>query len=326
MTAALLRRKASLVTVAALAAAAVTAGVFGAGPSSAATTPPPPEPGIAPASTSIGTSLAPATVLAYTATGGSVWLKDLTTGASVAAGGHLISGPSVFTSDGTDIVVAGRGTNSAVWMTTCSMSAGCGAWSSAGGVITSRPAAAIEDSGDTAVLARGANGALWARHHDPTTGWGAWTSYGGRLLAGTGPAIANHDPDVLVVGTNKEVYYVLDGTSSFNAIAGQTTASPGLTTVYAIDAYGQATAQEVAFVRGTDGAAWYNLFLSDPQGWHSMGGSFTSGLGASTAVAANAKSTVPTSTFGVTASDQVDESDGTWTAWPPTFTGWTPVG
>jgi hypothetical protein len=159
------------------------------------------------------------------------------------------------------------------------------------------------------VYARGTDGAVWARDHT-TAGWGAWHSIGGNVLAGTGPAAAFlNGTFVLVVGTNKQLYISQVGVTGFTAAGGQTTADPGLTAI---------TGALVGVVRGTDNHGYYHRFLSTSPGWNAMGGSFGSGL---TAVAVGAT----TYTFGLRTDSQVYRSIGTWTAYPPTLSGWTKV-
>lgn len=312
--------------LAAMLAAGLTTGLTAG--SAVAASPPPPAPGVAPGSTTIGTWSSPATVLSYVAANGSVWLKDLATGASVTAGGHLTAAPSVITETGNTMVVFGRGTDNALWVTSCTMS-GCGAWSSLGGVITSKPGATVDGPiGSYAVFARGANGAVWGRSRT-SAGWGPWRSYGGKLLSGTGPAAAQSQSGatyVLVAGTDRQLYIASAGKTGFSAAGGRTTASPALTEVETIPrAGGPATSAVAGFVRGTNGAGYYHVFLSSAPGWHSMGGSLSTGLSATTAPQAAPTSRTPTATVGLGPGNRVYEAIGTWGSYPPSFAAWKPV-
>jgi hypothetical protein len=291
--------------------------------SAVAATPPPPAPGVAVGSAYIGS----APVLAYTAANGSVWLKNLTTGAAVAAGGRLSAAPSVIAETSTTAIVFGRGTDNALWVTSCTLS-GCGHWSSLGGVITSKPGASVGGAiGSYVVFARGGNGAVWGRSHT-TAGWGPWRSYGGILLSGTGPAAAQDQSGavyVLVVGRDQQLYIASAGRTGFSAAGGRTTASPALTEVETIVPGGASVSAVVGFARATNGAANYHLFLASAPGWHSMGGAFSTGLAATTAPQVAPTSRTPTATFGLGTDQRVYQSTGTWNSYPPVFTAWKPV-
>ncbi|MBV9095504.1 MAG: hypothetical protein JO132_16785 [Streptosporangiaceae bacterium] len=291
--------------LAALAAAGL-ASVFAAGPASAAPTPVPPEPGAAPGATVVGTTPA----MAYTATDGSVWLRDLSTGTYTPAGGHLLAGPALVTS-GTDVVVFGPGTDHALWTTTCALgAASCSGWTSLGGTVTSKAGTVFRGptAADYSVYARGTNGAVWGRDHN-STGWGPWYTAGGNLYGGTGPSAAfiSGSINLLVTGTNKEVYVAVLG-GSWTPTGGYSTSTPALTTI---------TGALVGFARGTNNVAYYHRFLSSSPGWSSMGGVFSSGL------AAFSNGTTDTATFGLGTNSAVYWNTGHWTTFPPTFTGWT---
>jgi hypothetical protein len=254
----------------------------------------------------------------YTAAGGSVWIKDLSTGVVTSAGGRLVSGPSAI-EDGGSILVFGQGTDNQLWVTSCSSS--CGSWRPLGGDITSKPGAVFRGpyGADYSVYARGANGAVWGRDHT-TAGWGAWHSLGGNLLAGTGPAAAYLGGTyVLATGTDRQLYIAEAGVTGFVPAGGSTTASPALT---AYPSAQNAPAALLGFARGTDGVGYYHRFLSSSPGWHSMGGRFNSGLSASTQVQA----TIPNAlTFGLGTDNRIYENSGNFTVYPPVFSGWHPV-
>lgn len=244
----------------------------------ASASPPPPHAGITPGAANVsGTNY-----VFYTAANGTVQMKSLATGGQYAsAGGHLAGAPSpIVTAVGHDglaaFAVFGRGTNNALWYTTCfaesSTVSGCnGSWTSLGGVLTSQPGA-IEVTGDTySVYVRGSDGAVWGRNHT-SAGWGGWYRIGGAVLSGTGPSAAYHAGTyVVVVGADRHLYIQHVGVTGFTAAGGATGSSPAL-----VDT-GSAL---VGFARGTNNALWYHQFLQSAPGWHSLGGVLTTGIGA----------------------------------------------
>jgi hypothetical protein len=288
--------------------AAGLAAAMAAGPASAATVPTPPGHNYTPGSETEGG----AAVIAYTASDGSVWVKDLVTRVYTPAGGHLVTGPALVTDSGSAgpvVVVFGEGTDHALWENVCTPGGSCGSWVSLGGTITSRPGAVFRGPGvgDYSVYARGADGAVWGRDHTPA-GWSAWYTTGGSLLAGTGPSAAFLGGIyILAVGTNSGLYLQQLGVTGFVPVGGFTTATPALTAI--------ATAL-VGFVRGADGVAYYHRFLNTSPGWHSMAGAFTSGL---SAVAINGTTTL---TFGLGTDSRVYGDGADWTSYPPNFLGW----
>ena len=74
----------------------------------------------------------------------------------------------------------------------------------------------------------------------------------------------------------------------------------------------------VGFARGTDNVGYYHRFLSTSPGWHSMAGVLSTGVAAAAAGSF-------TYTFGLGPDSQVYRNIGTWTTYPPKFTGWTKV-
>jgi hypothetical protein len=285
-------------------AAAGLAATMTAGPASAAPVPVPPGHNLTPGSAVVGGTA----VMAYTATNGSVWVRDLANGVYTAAGGNLVTGPALVAS-GPAVVVFGEGTNRALWQAICAPGGTCGPWVSLGGTITSQPGAVFRGPGvgNYSVYARGTNGAVWGRDHT-SAGWSAWYTTGGKLLAGTGPSAAfMGGVYILVVGTNQVLYIQHLGVTGFTSVGGVTTATPGLTAI---------STALVGFARGPGNAGYYHRFLSTSPGWHSMAGAFTSGLTAS------AQSATITNTFGLGTDSRVYENIGHWTSYPPTFVGW----
>ena len=290
------------------------AAVLAAGTASAATAPAPAA-GVAPGATVAGSTR----VVGYTATDGSVWLRNLSTGALTPAGGHLVSAPQLM-ADGSTVLVFGQGTDDHLWETSCTLSGGCAAWQSLGGTITSKPAAAVSGPApeEYSVYARGGNGALWTRQHT-TGGWGAWRSFGGNLLAGTGPAAAyvyGDGPYTLVAGTNHELYVEGPGVTGFNPAGGGTNSTPALAAIPA--AQGQPAAL-IGFVRGTDNAGYYHRFIANTPGWHSMGGRLTTGMASFTQPVA----TIPTTFVYAQGTDhQIYQDAADWAVPTPGLTGW----
>lgn len=298
-----------------------SAGVASAGSKTAGTaaaaqvTPPPPAPGVAPSTAVAETNV----MLFYTATDGSVWLRNLTNRQYSTAGGRLVGAPSAI-AEGTSIFVFGRGTDNQLWVNACNLSGSCGSWMPLGGTLTSKPGAVLRGTGvaDYSVYARGADGAVWGRDHS-SSGWSAWHSLGGQLLAGLGPSAAQLGGTyVLVVGTNHQLYITEAGVTGFTPAGGQTTASPALTAIGSVNGTPPAL---IGFARGTDNVGYYHRFLSTSPGWHTMGGRLTSGLAVSTQSAAIAP-TPTTFTFGLGTDNRIYENAGTWGLYPPSFTGW----
>jgi hypothetical protein len=138
----------------------------------AASVNPPPHPGLAPGAANVsGTNY-----VFYTATDGTVQMKSLATGGQYAsAGGHLVSAPApVVTAVGHDglgaFAVFGRGTDNALWYTTCvasgpTVSDGNGSWTSLGGVLTTGIGAFVynptPDTFTLAAYALGSDSQVW---------------------------------------------------------------------------------------------------------------------------------------------------------------------
>ena len=216
--------------------------------------------------------------------------------------------------DGSRIILFGEGGDHALWYTT-GIGTSWSNWASLGGGITAQPGAVYRGSaGVYAVFARGTNGAVWARDHT-SAGWGAWHSEGGNLLGGTGPSAAYFGGItwILVAGTNRQLYLAEAGLTGFSPVGGLTTATPALTT---------APGALAGFVRGTNGVAYFHRFLSSSPGWNSMGGVFSSGLGAANVAIGGSF----TYTVGLGTNSQVYFDGANWSfGYPPHFLGWTPI-
>jgi hypothetical protein len=235
------------------------------------------------------------TELFYTGTSAQVWrvhLSNMAQHIPQSWGGKLVGGPAaVWIPPGTfpisGLAVFGRGTDNRLWW----RHEGSG-WQCLGGRLTSKPTVHFGGAlapGALTVFVRGDNGAVWggALHGTGNPGqleWTGWVSLGGRLLAGTGPVSVGNASGafVVAVGTNRVVYVAerLAGWQkwTWRPIGGKTTADPGIAS--------PSPNAVVAFVRGTDNAAWYNEFFGHTSGvtagWHSMGGNLTSGVTALT--------------------------------------------
>jgi hypothetical protein len=307
-------RRLAIQALAATIAGGGLAAVLAAGTASAATAPAPAA-GVAPGATVAGSTRE----VGYTASGGSVWLRNLSTGAVTSVGGHLVGAPGLM-GDGSTVLVFGQGPGGHLWESSCTLSGRCGAWQSLGGTITSSPSAALSGPApeEYSVYARGGNGAVWTRAHT-ASGWGGWRSLGGNLLAGTGPAAAyvtGDGPYTLVTGTNHELYVEGPGVTGFNPAGGRTNSGPALTAIPA--AQGQPAAL-VGFVRGTDNAGYYHRFIANTPSWHSMGGRLTTGPAAFT----QSVTTIPTTfTYAQGTDHQIYQNAGTWAAPTPGLTGW----
>ncbi len=249
----------------------------------------------------------------YTAANGTVWTKTATGAATQVSNGVVVGAVSGLF-NGSSIILFGRGTDHAVWYTTGSGTS-WSSWASLGGGITAQPGAVYRGSAAVySVFARGTNGAVWARDHS-SAGWGAWHSEGGNLYGGTGPSAAYFGgiTYVLVAGTNKQLYLAEAGLTGFKPVGGLTTATPALTT---------APGALAGFVRGTNGVAYFHRFLTTSPGWHSMGGLFTSGLGAANTAIGGTE----TFTVGLGTNSNVYFDGGNWSfGYPPHFLGWSPI-
>jgi len=268
------------------------AGTAGAAP---AVSPDAPQPGVTLAVAGEGNA---ATDLFYTGTSGQLWavhMSPMSENVPTPMGGKLTGGPAaVWIPSGTlplsGLAVFGRGADNQLWWR-YQNSSGWSGWVPLGGVLTSRPAVSLGADGAPGALtvfARGGDGAVWGRTLTgvPGTGpakWTQWSSYGGSLLAGTAPASAGNAAGLFIVavGTDQAVW-VKDQLAgkwlAWQPIGGKTTADPAIFTP-SPDAV-------VAFVRGTDQAAWYREFLGHTKavrtGWNWLQGTLTSGAAAIT--------------------------------------------
>jgi hypothetical protein len=190
-------------------------------------------------------------------------------------------------------------------------------WYPLGGSLTSKPAVATPGGKAWTVFVRGADGALWERVYNGTT-WASWTRVGGHILAGTGPTAAyltgSGQIYVAVAGTNHQVYLKdASGSGGFFSIGGQTTANPALIAI--------SSTTLAVFCRGTNDAGYYTRYSATDgaAAWGSMGGRLTSGVSAGTDTVSGS---VTTYTAGLGTSEFPRTDIGTWTSYPPTFSGW----
>jgi hypothetical protein len=315
--------------------------LLAAGPASAQLAAAPPRPGTTP---SVAAPSASSLDTFYTGTDGRVYNKIQLPGShsTELVGGHLIGGPAaMWIPPGPAhphglLAVFGRGTDNRLWWAQKSVS-GWSRWTSLGGTLTAKPAAAADPYGFSyGVFARGTDGGLWARFAVPnTTTWGPWVRQGGHLLPGTAPAAAyfglgdaSGGASVVVVGTDRRVYerFGPAGNGTWKSLGGQTTSNPAFTAPTRDEAGNHFVGTGVVFIRGTDGAAWYNQVAGSTPGvtpgWHSLGGTLTSGLAAATAEPAlGPTATTPTSLIGLGTGSQILLDSGTW----PALGGWHPM-
>jgi hypothetical protein len=256
----------------------------------------PPQPGVTPSVAATGAAN-PAASLFYTGSDGQVYTAPLSpAGSARAMGGRLVGGPgSTFVPPGSvgahsmPVLLAGRGTDNALWAFMNFSTTGSPLWVPLGGRLTSRPGAAagaLSVTGGEAVdlVARGGDGAIWDRESTSTTAR-PWVSLGGRALAGTGPAAVNTGGTlyVLAVGLDHALWvtHSTDGArwSGWSSLGGRVAGDVGAAT--------PAPGVAVAFARGADNAAWYDEFAGTTTGvrpgWHSLGGRLTAGVGAGSA-------------------------------------------
>ena len=284
-------------------------GLATASATAAAAAPLPPAPGVTPAVVAGGTG----PIYFYTAANGTVWAKTETGTATQVSNGKVIAGVSGLY-NGSRIILFGEGGDHALWYTT-GIGTSWSNWASLGGSITSAPAAVYRGSAAVyAVFARASNGVVWGRDHS-SAGWGAWHSEGGNVYGGTAPSAAYFSGItwILVVGTNKQLYLAEAGLTGFSPVGGLSTATPALTT---------APGALAGFVRGTDGVAYFHRFLSSSPGWSSIGGRFSSGLGAANVAIGGTF----TFTVGLGTNSQVYFDGGNWSfGFPPHFLGWSAI-
>ena len=286
-------------------------GLATASATAASAAPLPPAAGVSPAVVS-GPGIS-TTAFFYTATNGTVWTKPEVGTATQVSNGIVVSAVSGLW-NGSVLILFGEGTDHALWYAIRTGSSWSN-WASLGGSLTSAPGAVYRGAASVySVFARGTNGAVWARDHS-AAGWGAWHSVGGNLYGGTAPSAAYYTGFtwVLVTGTNKQMYIEQVGVTGFDPAGGQTTATPALTT---------APGALVGFARGTNSVAYFHRFLASSPGWNSMGGLFTSGLGAAN-VAIGGDFTY---TAGLGTDSNVYFDGGNWSfGYPPHFLGWSPL-
>jgi hypothetical protein len=271
-----------------------------------------PRPGDTPAVSATGLRSGVLANLFYTGTDGHAYAVGLPPSGSAASfGGRLIGGPA--TTTGT---LFGRGTDNALWQYEGSSHQAFDVWASLGGGLTSRPGAAagalsVRGGQSLDLVVRGTDGAVWDREFNvATVTWRAWMSLGGRVLAGTGPAAVNVGGTlyVLAVGTDHALWvkHSTDGThwSAWRSLGGRVIGDVGAATPVA--------GAGVAFVRGTNNAAWYNEFAGATEGvtpgWHTLGGTLTSGVGAGSAAGGMTWAVV------LSTDNHVWQCTGTWPA------------
>jgi hypothetical protein len=312
-----------LVRLLAVVAGAGAAVALAAGPAGAQTTAAPPQPGVM-----LGAAAAPGspTWLFYTGTDRQAWGVDLSNMAEHVPdplGGQLAGGPAAVwvprgpLSPTGETDVFGRGTDNTLrwWHRTA---AGTYRWSSLGGNLTSKSTVTASEN-NLLIYARGADGAIWGRQEYARAGqWTSWHKIGKRLLPGTAPTALYTDRGIFIAaaGTDHAVWVGEDLMGSagltWHSIGGRTNSTPGLAS--------PSGGVVVAFLRGTGNVAWYREFLGQTAGvttgWHSLGGTLTSGVTALTDPV-----TGYTSVFALGPDNTPWADSGTW----PALGGWEPV-
>jgi hypothetical protein len=266
----------------------------------------------------------------YTGTDGHMYTFGPTgaPGQATSLGGQLIGGPGA-----TDVPPGalgsggaaqfGQGTDRALWMAVAGPK-----FVSLGGHLTSRPGAAagalaVPGGESIDAVVRGADGAVWDKELISSSSGALtprpWVRLGGHVLAGTGPAAVNAGGTLFVVatGTDRRVWLSqsTDGVhfSGWRSLGGRSAADVGAAT--------PAAGVGVAFVRGSDGAAWFNEFAGTTAGvtagWHTLHGRLTSGVGAAGASALNGM------TWAVVlgGDGHIWQASGVW----PAVHGWTRI-
>jgi hypothetical protein len=306
--------------LASLAGTALMAGF--AATASAQPDPPPvipaPAPGVTP--TVLAEPGDPGYSYLYTATDGTLWDQ----GGGPFGGpalpyletGRLIGEAAPLATSATSVWTFGRGTDNHLWYEHA-VPEYQSPWYPLGGPLSSKPGVATLGGNAWAVFVRGTDGAVWERVYTGSK-WDNWQRIGGQVLAGTGPTAAyltgRGQLYVGVVGTNHQIYLkVANGSGGFFPIGGRTTANPALTAI--------SPTTLAAFCRGTDDAGYYTRYTAatGAAGWRSMGGKLTTGVSAATATVSGK---VTTYTAGLGTSNGEFADVGTWTSYPPAFSGW----
>jgi hypothetical protein len=227
-----------------------------------------------------------------------------------SVGGPTVTGPFV------------RGSDNVLWAFNGFTSGGSPRWQSLGGVLTSRPGvaagtlpSAFGGSGKAVdAVIRANNGTVWDRMD--FGGAKLWHALGLGVMAGSGPAAVNVGGTeyVLAIGTDGSVWVQQHPTgdgpySAWKSLGGHGSADVGVAS--------PAPGVGIVFVRGTDGAVWYNEFAGTTAGvtpgWHSLGGKLTSGVGAGSAPDGS------TAVLVLGTNGRIYKRTGTW----PTLGDWT---
>jgi hypothetical protein len=92
------------------------------------------------------------------------------------AGGELTSDPASAAMPSGQTFVAGRGQDSAIWVTTCAQ-AQCNGWTSIGGVLTSAPSVRVSSDGTVHITGTGQDGNAWTNVFDAAQQkWSGWAA------------------------------------------------------------------------------------------------------------------------------------------------------
>lgn len=217
----------------------------------------------------------------YALRGGAVVSRTVVGGvwsATTAFGGVLIGAPAA-TRVGNDVVVVGRGGDSALWWMRRTNGV-WSAWQTLGGVLSAAPAVTGSADGRIDVFARGTNNQTFTRTLRPGAAWTPWSTVEGYAV--TGPAAVATSSgriELMTIGGDNAVWRRTLGTTGWSAwtsLSGRTYSPPAVT-------YDAAVGRLLVLVRGTDHAL-YSRELAG--GWQRRAGVLIDGPGAAV-VAAN---------------------------------------
>ena len=205
----------------------------------------------------------------YRGQDGAVYRRELRDGAwsaQTSIGGRIVGAPSAALAR-TTLVVAARGTDSALWLRMRSGSS-WGPWQRLGGVLSAAPAVVGHPDGRIDVFVRGSADNLWTRTRPAGGSWSGWTNLGGRLATGpSGVTLGSGAVGVYATGTDFAVWWKTRSGgqwSGWRSLGGRSYTAPAAT----VSPQG---GDPWVFVRGTNDRLYVNPTRS-ASGWSSLGG------------------------------------------------------
>ena len=201
--------------------------------------------------------------------------------APTSLGGTLTSDPAVTSRNPGGLTVFVRGTDGTVYYRDY-VGGSWGPWASIGGQTPagSAPAVASWGGGRLDVFAEGMNGGLYQKTYTPTGGWSGWQYLGGTLTSGPGATSRNPGGlTVFVRGPDGGIWYrdyVAGSWGPWASIGGSVAANA------APAACSWGSGRLDVFVECTNGAAYQKTYTPTGgwSGWQYLGGTLTSGPGA----------------------------------------------